>query len=264
MPELPEVETVLRTLAARLPGRRVLEARFYSSRVAPGDPAHIAGRIRGRVIRGIARRGKFLVLDLGEDTTLAIHLGMTGRLVWQGTPGPHTRALFVFDRGRLVYDDIRQFGRIEVSAALPARIARLGPDALSIPEAEFAARLRGRRGLIKPLLLNQTFVSGMGNIYTDEALFRARIHPRAPASRLSPERVRRLHQAMREILAAAVSSGGSSISNYVDADGRAGSFQFQHQVYGRAGEPCPACGAPIRRIVIAQRGTHYCPKCQRA
>jgi formamidopyrimidine-DNA glycosylase len=104
----------------------------------------------------------------------------------------------------------------------------------------------------------------MGNIYTDEALFRARIHPRAPASRLSPERVRRLHQAMREILAAAVSSGGSSISNYVDADGRAGSFQFQHQVYGRAGEPCPACGAPIRRIVIAQRGTHYCPKCQRA
>jgi formamidopyrimidine-DNA glycosylase len=258
VPELPEVETVLRTLAPRLLGRRFVEAHFYSRLVMRGDAEETAGRLRGRVIRAIERRGKFLVFDLGGET-LSIHLGMTGRLLWEGTPGPHTRAMFVLDNGRLIYDDPRQFGRIE----LPARTLRLGPDALSIEEREFTELLRARRGHIKPLLLNQAFVSGMGNIYTDEALFRARIHPRAIASRMSRQRVRRLHQAIREILAAAIESGGSSISDYVDGEGRAGFFQFQHQVYGRAGEPCPACGTPIRRIVIVQRGTHYCPKCQR-
>ncbi|MGA2325878.1 MAG: bifunctional DNA-formamidopyrimidine glycosylase/DNA-(apurinic or apyrimidinic site) lyase [Bryobacteraceae bacterium] len=263
MPELPEVETVLRTLAPRLAGRRVIDARFYSRLVLRGNPETAAARLRGRVIRGLERRGKFLVLDLGEGATLTIHLGMTGRLLWQGTPGPYTRAVLILDRGRLVYDDVRQFGRIELARALPGRVARLGPDALAIPEPEFAARLRARRGRIKPLLLNQAFVSGLGNIYTDEALYRARIHPRAIASRLSRERVRRLYQAIREVLGAAISSGGSSVSDYVDGEGRAGFFQFQHQVYGRTGEPCPACGTPIRRIVIAQRGTHYCPKCQR-
>jgi formamidopyrimidine-DNA glycosylase len=259
VPELPEVETVLRTLAPHLCGRRVLEAHFYSRLVMRGDAEETAGRLRGLVIRAMERRGKFLVFDLGGET-LSIHLGMTGRLLWGGTPGPHTRAMFVLDSGRLIYDDPRQFGRIE----LPARALRLGPDALSIEEPEFAERLRARRGHIKPLLLNQTFLSGMGNIYTDEALYRARIHPRAIASRLSRERVHRLHQAIREVLGAAIESGGSSVSDYVDGEGRAGFFQFQHQVYGRSGEPCPACGTPIRRIVIAQRGTHYCPKCQRA
>lgn len=258
MPELPEVETVLRTLTPRLLGRRFVEAHFYSRVVMRGDAKATARRLRGRVIRAIERRGKFLVFDLGGET-LSIHLGMTGSLLWEGTPGPHTRAMFVLDSGRLIYDDPRQFGRIE----LPARALRLGPDALTIEEQEFAARLRARRGHIKPLLLNQKFLGGMGNIYTDEALFRARIHPRAVAARLSRERVRRLHQAMREILGAAIESGGSSVSDYVDAEGRAGFFQIQHQVYGRAGEPCPACGTPIRRIVIGQRGTHYCPKCQR-
>jgi formamidopyrimidine-DNA glycosylase len=264
VPELPEVETVLRTLAPHLRGRRVVESHFYSRLVMRGDPEETAGRLRGRVIRGLERRGKFLVLDLGDETTLTIHLGMTGRLLWRGAPGPYTRAVFVFDRGRLVYDDVRQFGRIELFGGLPGRVARLGPDALTIEEQEFAARLRARRGYIKSLLLNQAFLSGMGNIYTDEALYRARIHPRAIASRLSRERVRRLYQAIREVLAAAIESGGSSVSDYVDGEGRAGFFQFQHQVYGREGKPCPACGTPIRHIVIVQRGTHYCPKCQRA
>jgi formamidopyrimidine-DNA glycosylase len=259
MPELPEVETVRRTLEPRLVGRRFAGAWFYSRLVMRGDAEATAARLLGQVIRAIERRGKFLLFDLGGET-LSIHLGMTGKLLWEGTPGRHTRAMFLLDNGRLIYDDPRQFGRIE----LPARSLRLGPDALTVSEEEFAARLATRRGRIKTLLLDQKLVSGMGNIYTDEALFRARIHPRAIATRLSRERVRRLHQAMREILRAAVEKGGSSISDYVDGDGNAGSFQLQHQVYGKKGEPCPACGTAIRRIVMAQRGTHYCPKCQRA
>jgi formamidopyrimidine-DNA glycosylase len=129
---------------------------------------------------------------------------------------------------------------------------------------EFAARLAARRGRIKPLLLNQAVLRGLGNIYVDESLFRARIHPLASVARLAPLRVRRLHAAIQEVLRAAVEAGGSSISDYVDADGRAGSFQVQHQVYGREGAPCPRCGTAIRRIVVGQRGTHYCPGCQHA
>jgi len=146
---------------------------------------------------------------------------------------------------------------------VPERLARLGPDAFEISAEEFAARLKDRRGSIKPLLLNQRFLRGLGNIYCDEALFRAGIHPLAVAARLSRARVGRLHAAIQEVLGEAIASGGSSISDYVDAEGRRGWFQMQHRVYGKEGEPCPSCGAPIRRIVVAQRGTHYCPRCQR-
>ncbi len=262
MPELPEVETILRSLRPRAAGRRILDARFFSRLALEGKPERAASLLRGRIIRGIERRGKFLVLDL-DGVTLTIHLGMTGKLLWDGAPGPYTRARFWLEGGELLYDDVRQFGRIEVGEKVPARVERLGPDPLAIPEAEFAGCLRSRRGRIKPLLLNQAFLSGLGNIYADEALFRARIHPCASAARLSATRARRLHQAIREVLEAAIRSGGSSISDYVDAEGRAGWFQVEHQVYGRAGQPCSVCGSAIRRIVLAQRGTHYCPKCQR-
>jgi formamidopyrimidine-DNA glycosylase len=163
-----------------------------------------------------------------------------------------------------VYDDIRHFGRIEWSPALLERAAALGPDALGISLEEFLQLLKKRNARIKPLLMNQRFLRGMGNIYSDEALFQARISPRAIASSLSKDRATRLHRAMVDILTAAIRSKGSSISDYVDATGERGSFQLQHQVYGREGEPCTTCGAPIRRIVLGQRGTHYCPKCQRS
>jgi formamidopyrimidine-DNA glycosylase len=264
VPELPEVETVLRTIAPRVVGGRILEARFRSALVMRAEPEETAARLRGRIIAGARRLGKFLVFDLAEGATLLIHLGMTGRLLWDAAPGPHTRAEFVLDRGRLVYDDIRQFGRIEVNCAVPERVARLGPDPLVITTAEFAGRLRARRARIKAVLLDQHFVAGIGNIYADEALFRAGVHPRAIATRLGRERARRLHRAIQEVLRAAIESGGSSISDYVDGDGRRGSFQLSHAVYGKEGEPCTACGTAIRRIVIAQRGTHYCPRCQRA
>ncbi len=261
MPELPEVETVVRSLAPLI-GRRIVSARFSSRFVVRQNFDEVAGRVANQTVRGLERRGKFIVIALGNGL-LTVHLGMTGKLLLNARPGPYTYGLFELDRGSLIYNDVRQLGRIEWSESLPPRIAALGPDALTISLHEFLARLGSRKGQIKPLLLNQRFVRGMGNIYTDEALFRARIHPQAQAARIRKERARRLHQAMTEVLSLAIEHKGSSISDYVDADGERGWFQIQHQVYGRKGEPCTRCGRPIRRIVIGQRGTHYCPKCQR-
>jgi formamidopyrimidine-DNA glycosylase len=257
------VETFVRLLAPRLTGRRIVEAQFFARRVVRGSRRQVAARVAGKTVEAIGRHGKFLVMELDGGLVLTLHLGMTGTLLWEATPGPHTRALLLFPHGRLLFEDPRQFGRIELGSALPERVARLGPDALSVSLEDFAGRLRQRRGIIKPVLLNQRVLRGLGNIYTDEVLFRAGIHPRAIAGRLRPDRVRRLHQAIREVLREAVEAGGSSISDYVDPEGRPGWFQSQHQVYGREGQPCPRCATAIRRIVIAQRGTHYCPRCQR-
>jgi len=250
-------------LAPRLTGRRIIAAQFFARRVLRGRPRLVAARLAGKTVHSLRRHGKFIVIELDGGLVLTLHLGMTGTLLWDATPGPHTRALFLFPHGRLLFDDPRQFGRIELGDSLPERVTRLGPDALAISLDDFAGRLRGRRGILKPVLLNQTVLRGLGNIYTDEALFRARIHPRAIAGRLRAKRLRRLHEAIQEVLHAAVQAGGSSISDYVDPEGREGLFQFEHRVYGRTGQPCPDCAAPIRRILVAQRGTHYCPRCQR-
>jgi formamidopyrimidine-DNA glycosylase len=263
VPELPEVETVVRTLAPKLTGRRILDAQFFSHHVVRQNFSALRKRVRNQGVQSVRRHGKFIVLTLDEGA-LSIHLGMTGKLLLDSEPGPYARAIFKLDQGLLVYDDVRHFGRIEWSAGLLERAEKLGPDALGIPLEDFLKRLKKCNARIKPLLLNQTFVSGMGNIYTDEALYEARIHPRAISSSLSKDRATRLHRAMLDILATAIRLKGSSISDYVDANGQKGTFQLQHQVYGRAGEPCATCGTTIRRIVVGQRGTHYCPKCQRS
>jgi formamidopyrimidine-DNA glycosylase len=259
VPELPEVETVVRTLAPHLRGRRILSASFTSRFVTPGNRRALAQRVAGRRIEAVRRRGKFIVFEL-DAGTLAVHLGMTGKLLVDGKAGEHTHGVFTLDSGVLLYHDPRQFGRIEWC---PARVARLGPEPLEIDLAEFCARLRRRAARLKPLLLNQAFVAGLGNIYADEILFTAGIHPLAIASRLSAPRAARLHQAMRDVIQLAIDHRGSSISDYVDANGNRGEFQLLHRVYGREREPCVQCGAPIRRIVVAQRGTHYCPRCQK-
>jgi formamidopyrimidine-DNA glycosylase len=246
-----------------LPGRKIVSASFTSRFVVHQDFAELAARLQGQRIEAIRRHGKFIVIEL-ERGTLSVHLGMTGKLLLGTEPSKYARALFELDQGLLIYDDIRHFGRIEWNEALPDRVEALGPDALTISLEDFQERLRARHARIKPLLLNQSFLRGMGNIYTDEALFAARIHPRAIASRLSRVRAARLHEAMVGVLSLAIRHKGSSISDYVDAEGKRGSFQLLHQVYGRAGKPCPVCGTPIRRIVVSQRGTHYCPKCQRS
>jgi len=263
VPELPEVETVTRSLAPLI-GRRVVAAEFGNLRILRGgDPERMAARLQGRRIGAIKRYGKFIVITLKDGGYLLIHLGMTGRLLLGGDAGKHTHAIFTFDRGVLLFDDSRQFGSIQFSEEFPRRVARLGPEPLEVGFDDFAAALKRRKTRIKALLLNQTFLRGIGNIYADESLFRAGIHPLAVASRLGAGRARKLHGAIAKVLTEAIDAGGSSISDYVDARGRKGFFQFSHRVYQRTGEPCGACGTPIRRILVAQRSSHFCPKCQK-
>jgi formamidopyrimidine-DNA glycosylase len=263
MPELPEVETVTRSIA-QLVGRRIVTAEFRCLRILRGgDPERMAARIQGRRIVGVKRYGKFILVSLQGGGYLLIHLGMTGRLLLGGPPGKHTHAILTLDRGVLLYDDSRQFGCLQFEEEFPARVARLGPEPLEVSLADFAAGLKRRKTRIKSLLLNQKFLRGIGNIYADEALFRAGIHPLAMASRISGNRARKLHQAVVKVLTEAIAAGGSSISDYVDAEGRKGFFQFSHRVYQRTGEPCVRCKTPIRRVIVAQRSSHFCPKCQK-
>ncbi len=259
MPELPEVETVVRSLAPYLPGRRILSAEFDSRFVTPGNRRALAHKLAGRTIGSIRRRGKFIVILLDQGS-LSVHLGMTGKLLLDGERTAHTHGVFTLDHGVLLYDDPRQFGRIEWN---PRRIDKLGPEPLEIGLDDFVKRLRARKSRVKALLMNQSFLAGMGNIYVDEALFAAGIHPLAMASRLSVARAARLYQSIRETLTLAIEHRGSSISDYVDASGQRGNFQILHRVYGREGEACIQCAAAIRKIVVAQRGTHFCPRCQR-
>jgi formamidopyrimidine-DNA glycosylase len=262
VPELPEVETVVRSIRP-LVGRRIAAAEFRGLRVLRGgDPDVLAAQLGGQRITGVTRYGKFILIHL-ERGHLMVHLGMTGKLLLGGEVGKHTHAILTLDRGVLLYEDSRQFGRLQFSAAVPERLGRLGPEPLEVSAEEFYARLKGRRTRIKALLLNQDFVRGVGNIYADESLHRAGIHPQALAARLTKERARKLWASVREVLEEAIAAGGSSISDYVDAEGRRGWFQTQHRVYGREGEPCVICGTPIRRVLVAQRSSHFCPRCQK-
>jgi len=265
VPELPEVETITRALAPRITGRRILSAEFRCLRILRGgDPEKMAAALAGKKILAVRRAGKFILIPLQGGQYLTVHLGMTGKLLVGGKPAKHTHAIFTLDRGGvLLYDDQRQFGCIQLTEAMPARVEKLGPEPLEVPFDEFFRRTRGRKTRIKALLLNQGFLRGIGNIYADEALFRARIHPLAIAGRLRQERLRSLHASIVEVLAEAIEGGGSSISDYVDPDGRKGWFQLRHRVYQRTGEPCTVCGTPIRRELVAQRSSHFCPRCQK-
>lgn len=258
MPELPEVETVVRTVRPHVAGRTIREARYFAPRAAQGRPEEMATRLAGQRIHAVRRTGKHILFDLDEGV-LDIHLRMTGKLLCNSARGPYTRALLELDRGSLAFEDVRQFGYLVWRAGDPT----LGPDMLSVTTSEFQELLRLSRSRLKPLLLDQSKVAGLGNIYVDEALHRAGLHPLSTASRVSGRRSARLHESILQVLQESLDAGGSSISDYVDAAGRRGSFQGSHRVYGREGEPCLCCGAAIRRIVVGQRGTHYCPQCQK-
>lgn len=284
MPELPEVENVVRSLRPWLVGRRITGIEL-PEREPDGAPRPALRRILlqpvgefqralcGASIEDVKRYGKNILFLLSPASgrngklSLWVHLGMTGRLTWEATPefrDRHTHFVLSLDApGRwLHYTDIRQFGRIRVTKGLAPEIEALGPDPLEVSLEEFYRRLHCRRAMVKSLLLNQRFLRGLGNIYADESLFRAGIHPAAIAARLSRERARRLYQGIRETLREAIQQGGSSISNYVNAQGRPGRFQRLHQVYRRTAQPCFRCGARVRRILIASRSTHFCPRCQ--
>jgi formamidopyrimidine-DNA glycosylase len=253
MPELPEVETVVRGLRPRLIGRHILQVEILQPRIVRHSLRNVAESVTGKRIVDVHRSGKFILIELDQDW-LTIHLGMTGKVLFDTEPTKHTRAIFSLDDATMMYEDPRMFGAIEVGRD---RANRLGPDALemSLP------KLLRRQAPIKAVLLNQTILGGVGNIYADEALFRAGIRP--SARNLGPTRAQKLLSEVRNVLAEAIEHHGSSISNYVDAEGRKGSFQKRHNVYGREGLPCSTCGNSIRKVVLAGRGTHFCPKCQR-
>lgn len=267
MPELPEVETIIRGLARHVVNRRIIAVDFRLPQTVVGDPDHTARKLAGKRIVALRRHGKYIIFELDPPdggSCLVVHLRMTGNFIVNGEPGPHTRVIMDLEGGpTLVFHDIRKFGRWQLSQGLPQRLRELGPEPLEVSADEFTRLIRARRGILKALLLNQEFLRGLGNIYADEALFRARLHPKAEAAKVGPKRARRLHRAIQQVLADAIAQGGSSIDNFVDSDGSKGYFQLQVFVYGKAGRPCQRCEGIIRRIVVAGRGTHYCPKCQR-
>jgi len=281
MPELPEVETVLRGLRARVLGRRVAAVEVRNPLAIHGGPDEFVASVAGRRIEAFVRKGKALAIELGprnrkagsEDAAcrfLLVRLGMTGQLVVVPSDTalqPHTHVRLVLEDGReeIRFRDTRRFGRLRCCTRdeLEGILGRLGPDAPEISEEQFLNATRGRRGSVKGWLLNQQILSGLGNIYADEALFDARIHPLTQPGRLSAEAARRLHRAMKKILKRAVELQGTSFRDYIDIEGRPGNFSPRLRVYQRTGEPCRRCGRTIRRVVVSGRSSHFCPNCQR-
>jgi formamidopyrimidine-DNA glycosylase len=275
MPELPEVETVARGLQAVLPGKHILDVRLGKTDFID-DPAAIERELPGCRIAGVRRFGKFLLLDLerptgsGAQFSLQVHLGMTGQIVTcppEARVAPHTHLFFALDDGReLRYTDIRRFGRIRILAdgARESVLREFGLDPLEASKEEFQASIRSRRARIKALLLDQHVLRGIGNIYADESLWRARIHPLRLGEKLKDQELRRLFRAVQHVLREAIRLRGSSVSDYVDANGEPGEFQLRHRVYMREGKKCFQCSAAIRRAIVAGRGSYFCPRCQPA
>jgi formamidopyrimidine-DNA glycosylase len=287
MPELPEVETIARGLDSRVAGD-VIESVWLGSKPEPlkSPAAEIAMALESKRIAGVRRVGKHIVFDLENGgrtssakkasvrsktarartpvpTSWIVHLGMTGRLLVcppEQEIEKHTHAIAKLASGReLRFVDPRRFGRLSVSSGFEAP----GSEPLEVELARFVKLFRGRKTPIKSALLNQKLLSGVGNIYADESLFRARVRPRRRAASLTRDELDRLYKSVQEVLKEAIALGGSSISDYVDSDGEEGFFQLQHRVYGREGEPCLVCKSPVKRVVIAGRSAHYCPKCQK-
>jgi formamidopyrimidine-DNA glycosylase len=274
MPELPEVETIARGLHARIAGAVVASVHLSRADVLHGASMPPCAVLMRRRIRRVSRVGKYLRIETEGPADVCIHLGMSGRLVVTDRDAPlrpHTHLRITFQRRRieLRYCDPRRFGGLWLvprnGEAPPGWIGRRLPPAGVDPLESSPARLRSvlKRGRqIKALLLDQRTIGGVGNIYCDEALYRARIHPAVRAGDLDDGALRRLSTALRAVLREAIRSGGSSISDYITAEGRPGSYQHRHRVYGRAGKPCRCCGATIERCVVAGRGTFICPACQ--
>lgn len=277
MPELPEVETVRRGLVPALEGRRLTSARAYRPDLRLPLPERFAERLEGREVQRLRRRSKYILADLDGDETWIIHLGMSGRLLLTPSAdapaerGPHDHVVVETEAARVVYNDARRFGLMDLcrTDALETHrlLARIGPEPLSngFSAAYLADRLRGRATPIKAALLDQTIVAGLGNIYVAEALWRARLRPTRLAGALSRGSIERLAPAIRQVLEDAIEAGGSSLKDYRQADGELGYFQHSFRVYDREGAPCPreGCRGRVRRIVQSGRSSFYCAACQR-
>lgn len=273
MPELPEVETVRKGLAQLVVGKTIQQMEVLWPKIieSPEVPIFTAA-LKGQTIEAMDRRGKFLIFRL-SDGDLISHLRMEGKYEYfQGEAAvtKHTHVIFHFtDGSQLQYRDVRKFGRMTLVGKNQGEnyrgIQQLGPEPV-LPDFDlktFQVGLKKHHKAIKPLLLDQKLVTGLGNIYVDEALWTAKIHPEQPADTLRPKEVKLLHQAIIDVLANAVAAGGTTIRTYLNALGEAGKFQLSLHVYGQTGKPCSRCGTPIVKIKVAQRGTHFCPHCQK-
>lgn len=273
MPELPEVETVTRGLKKHALGLNIaaVEVRHHGVIVGPSEA--FVESLRGRRIQSVDRKGKVLFVEVARDGEplryLVVRLGMTGQLTLQSREAalePHTHVRMVLGEGgkELRFRDVRRFGNLRSldRAELATFLARLGPDAQRATPEEFLAAMRGRHGAIKSWLMNQQALAGLGNIYADEALFAARIHPLAQPARVATVTALALYRAVQKVLAQAVARQGTSFRDYLDIEGRPGRFAIKLKVYQRTGEPCRRCKAKIRRVVIAGRSSHFCPRCQ--
>jgi formamidopyrimidine-DNA glycosylase len=270
MPELPEVETVANGVHDRVHGQTI--ERVWTSgkpQTFKSPEAEIAEALTGARIDRVRRVGKTIVVSLGgkrANSEFLVHLGMTGRLLVSAPAvavPKHTHAILTLSGGNeLRFVDARRFGRLSVRVSEDEAYGGPGIEPLTIGEEEFIALFRGRKTPIKAALLNQSLLHGVGNIYADESLFRAGIRPRKQAGRLTRKELLKLREALKAVLAHAIELGGSSVSDYVDADGVRGFFQLEHRVYMRTGEPCLVCGSPIKKIVVGGRSTHYCAVCQ--
>jgi len=265
VPELPEAETLRRQLSDAVSGKTIVSVDVLSAKVVrePGRDAFVRG-LTGARIDAVSRKGKALILDLSTGKFLLIHLKMTGQLVYPGN-GAGNRLVFHLDDGTsLDFRDRRLFAELRLLSDWQSYpfIRALGPDALAVTAAEFRKMIAGKTTKIKPLLMDQTFIAGIGNLYAAEALFRARIHPARQASSLSGAEASRLFARMRETLREAIACKGSSIDQYVQLSGRPGTYAARHKVYARQGKPCPVCSSPVQRISLGGRGTYLCPRCQ--
>ncbi|HRQ39985.1 MAG TPA: DNA-formamidopyrimidine glycosylase [Chloroflexota bacterium] len=269
MPELPEVETTVRALRPYLVNRTITYVQNnWPKHVTTPTLPEMQWRLHGRTIIAINRRAKYLVFSLSDGETLIIHLKMSGRLLVVGRDEPadkHVHTVFGLDNGQeLRFWDQRKFGRVYLVQEPQQVLAGLGPEPLAadFTVERLAERLHGRSRILKPLLLDQTFVAGIGNIYADESLFYARLHPQRTADSLTPEDVAALYAAMQKSLQLGIEREGASIDLYVKPDGSKGDMQNAVAVFRRTGLPCVQCGTPIRRIVLGGRSTHFCPRCQ--
>ena len=272
MPELPEVETIVRCLRPHLRGLKVASCRLVVPPIhrSRGDPP--LEMLVGRRVEGLRRRGKMVLVDFSGGLTLLIHLKMTGQLLFCGRDNPrdkHTHFLLAFRSSprELRFRDVRKFGFLRIVATADAsgapELRSLGPEPLDLERDAFFERLRGRRGRLKSVLLNQRVLAGIGNIYADEILHRAGLHPRTEVARLGPRRLERLRIAVKAVLSEAVAFKGTTVRDFRDGFGLEGLFQNRLKVYGREGEPCPRCGRRIALIRLSGRSTHFCPRCQR-
>jgi formamidopyrimidine-DNA glycosylase len=274
MPELPEVETMVRDLRSRVVGHTIVAVGLpYPGEVVYPDPVQFQNRATGRTVLDVSRRAKYASFHLDSGDSLIVHRGMTGSLLLSAATEPmesHVRALFHLEDGRqLRFNDPRKFGKLylldSTGAETPHPWSHMGPEPLDpqFTAALLTSSLRERKAQIKPLLLSQRLVAGLGNIYVDEVLHLARIHPLRRAHTLSSAEARRLHAAIQSVLTAAIERRGTTFSTYVDFEGRAGRFSDQLRVFHRTGHACPRCGQTIIKLVVGGRGTHVCPHCQK-